>query len=152
MQLPADLDVGVRRVRAVAGHQGVGIEGSHQRVGVTHGLDDVGLRIGDALQLDRVALALDAGGGAHPLPGDGDRGRAAAPQRVDDGLDVLLVHDQLGDLDVVGDCLVQDVVRRVAERDRQAWPAARLEAGRVLQLLDPAAGAGDPQGADVLGE
>jgi hypothetical protein len=100
---------------------------------VTDGGDDVGLGVRDPVQLHRVALALDAGGGDDPLALDRDGGGAALPHRVDHGLDVLLVHDQEVQVATGG---VDHLLGRVTEGDRDAGAAARGQPRGVTQLLD----------------
>ena len=56
--------------------------------------------------------------------------RAAGPQGVDDGLDVLLVHDEQVVVDVVRHVLV---ARRVVEGHDQAGAGERGEPGRAVE-------------------
>ena len=68
---------------------------------------------------------------------------AAGPQRVDDALDVLLVHDEV----VGAGALGQDPVGgagRVVERHRHARPGDRGRAGGELEAARPALRGGDP--------
>ena len=92
--VPADGDVGVGGVGPVDLQVGVARDRIGERGRVTDRGDHVGLAVGHALELHGVADAADAGRADHPLTLDGDRPGAALPHRVDDGLDVLLVHEQ----------------------------------------------------------
>jgi len=77
------------------------------------------------------------------------------PQRVDDGLDVLLVDDvpvELLGVRTGVERRVEHVLRGVGEGDGHAGAAAGLEPGGVLELVDLLAGPADPDGADVVGE
>ena len=103
-----------------------------QTVGVADRLDDVRLGVGDAVELHRAAGALDAGGGDDPLAGDRDRLGATGPQRVDDGLDVLLVHDE--GVGVVARVALLDLRGRVTQHDLHAGAAVVGGAGRVGEL------------------
>ena len=72
-----------------------------------------------------------------PLALDRDRLRTRAPHRVDDRLDVLLVHD---DVERVAGLVREHLVGGVVEDDLHGRPAAGREAGRVGEVLDLALG------------
>ena len=128
--LPADGDVGLRGVAAVELEVVVVRDGGGEEGGVADAGDRVGLGVRHALELHAVADALDAGGADHALALDGDGGRAALPQCVDHGLDVLLVHDQ-----PVGVLLARlgDLGRRVAEHDGDTRAGLLDQAGGSLE-------------------
>ena len=83
----------------------------------------------------------------------GHRLGATAPQRVDHGLDVLLVHHQLvgGDLALLHGA-VDLVLGRVAEHHRDRRAVHRLEPGRATQLVDLLLEVADLGVVDVLAE
>jgi len=65
-----------------------------------------------------------------------DRLGAGAPQRVEDGLDVLLVHDEVIRRCIAGKAAV-GVALRVVERDGQTRPVHGLQPGVAGQLGGP---------------
>ena len=133
VEVPADGDLRVVGLLAVDLQVVVVGDRAGEVTDVTDRLDDVGLRVGHALDHDRVALALDAGGAHHALALEDHRLGAALPHRVDHGLDVLLVHDQQV---LVAGGRVDHLVGRVGEGDHHAGTRARGEAGRALERLD----------------
>ena len=148
VELPPDGDVGLVGVLPEALHVGVGVERGHERQRVADGLDRVRLRVRHALQLDGVALALDARRGDHALALDGHRLGAADPQRVHHGLDVLLVHDERPQVGVgVGERLLEHLARGVGEHDGDPRSARGLETRGVAH---PVGTAPDPLGGAVV--
>jgi hypothetical protein len=104
------------------------------------------------VQDDHVADALDAGRGHHPLTLDRHRLGAAGPQGVRDGLDVLLVHEQLADRGQVGPRRRQLLLRGVVQGDGHPRAVHRGQPGRPLEAahLGPVGLAAD--GAEVAGQ
>ncbi len=98
--------------------------------------DRVGGTVGASVEQQGVADAAGRRGGDQPLVLHLDRFSAGAPHRVEDGLDVLLVHDQ-----VVGGGVAREapigVALRVGQRHRQARPVHRDGAGVFAELSRP---------------
>ena len=102
-------------VLLVDGDGRVGVEAPLHPVDVTDGGDAVGRGVDPTLQDQGVADAADGTGGDDPLVLDHHRLGARGPQRVDDRLHVLLVHDDV----VRGEAVRQGVggALGVVERD-----------------------------------
>ncbi|CAG7651727.1 hypothetical protein SBRY_50687 [Actinacidiphila bryophytorum] len=124
---------------------------------VTHCGDPVGRRVDAALEDQGVADAADGAGGDQPLVHHPDALGAALPERVDHGLQVLLVDDQVVGLRVgdagdeggrVGRCVVEgDLDRGSGERVGARVPGQGVGPG-LLRGTQPAALPGQP--VDVL--
>ncbi len=149
LEVPPHRDVGEQGLLAVDLQVAVLLDRAQESHLVTDGGDLVGLGVGLPVELHRVALALDAGGGDQPLSLDRDRARAASPHRVDDRLDVLLVHHQ--QVEVAG-AVVDDVLRRVGQGDGDARAGDGVEPGRRPQPLGLALQPGDPFVVDRVGQ
>ncbi len=112
-------------------------------LGVTDRGDDVGRRVEPALQDQRAPDAAHRAGRDDPLVHELHRLRAAGPQRVDHGLHVLLVHDDV----VHRGALRQHPVggtRRVVEGHRHAGAGDRRGASGQLEPAGPALRRGHP--------
>ena len=110
-----------------------------------------GWRVGHALQLHGVALALDAGRGDHALALDrSPRWRRAFHIALTTAWMSCWCTTQL--VEVAGGGVDSTSSGRVGEGDRDAGPDLRHQAGGVLELLDPALVALDLPVVDRVGE
>ena len=115
-------------VLLVQGHQGSGGQRGLHGAGIADRGDRVRRAVGTAVEQQRVADAARRRGGDDPLVLHLDRFGAGTPQRVEHGLDVLLVHHQVVGGGVAREAAV-GVALRVVERHDQARAVHRVQAG-----------------------
>src|SRR6266545_2828476 len=112
-------------------------------VGVADRRDHERGRVHPAVQQQRVPHAAYRAGGDDPYPHDRHRLAATGPQRVDDGLDVLLVdHDILGP--GAGRQAAVGTPWGVVEPHGQPWTVHRHQPGGTLSGFGAGALVGDP--------
>src|SRR4051812_576547 len=109
-----------------------GVERRAQAVGHTGGGDPERRRVDDSLQDERIAYTPDGACGDQPLVHYLHAGCASGPQRVDHGLHVLLVDDEIVGAGVTGD---PPVAWRVVQGDAYGPAAHRGEPGQCGQAV-----------------